>query len=113
MSIVLMILDLNKDHGMVLISFVTLNYLIAWEEEFLYRLIIPKILSKLFSSIIIICCIQSVIFSFIGHPEYSLLSSLVYRVPLSIVLYYLAHRFKNIYCATSVHSIWNIIIHYL
>lgn len=73
---------------------------------------VPKIIEKLFNNILIICLIQSLIFSFIGHPEQTFFDNLVYRFPLGILLYYMKQKTGKIFLPTLAHAIWNIILSY-
>ncbi|EOT39137.1 CPBP family intramembrane glutamic endopeptidase [Enterococcus columbae] len=102
----------NKDN-IYLIFFLILNYLIAWEEEFVYRYMIPKLLKEIFCSNKIIYILQAIIFVYIGHMGDSLIDNLIYRIPLSFFLYYLKDKTGNIIYSTSLHSVWNIIINYI
>ncbi|MGV3041740.1 CPBP family intramembrane glutamic endopeptidase [Staphylococcus rostri] len=95
-----------------ILAYISLNFLIAWEEELVYRLMVPKIIEKLFNNILIICLIQSLIFSFIGHPEQTFFDNLVYRFPLGILLYYMKQKTGKIFLPTLAHAIWNIILSY-
>lgn len=93
--------------------FIILNFLIAWEEEFVYRLLVPEILKKLFSNFVIICLLQSLIFSYLGHMDGTILDNLIYRLPLAILLYYIRNKTDNIFLPTTIHAIWNIILDFI
>lgn len=105
-------LNINED-SVYLVLFIMLNYLIAWEEEFVYRLMIPNLLQKVFSSNIIIFFLQAIIFSYIGHIGSSFADNLIYRFSFSFLLYYLRCKTGNIICSTSLHALWNIFLNYI
>ena len=47
--------------------FIVLNFLMAWEEEFVYRLLVPEILKILFRNFLLYVYWQGIIFSYLGH----------------------------------------------
>ena len=91
-----------------ILFFILVNFIIAWEEEFVYRLLVPEILKKLCSNFFIICLIQSLIFSYLGHMDGIILENLIYRVPISIVLYGIRSKTDSIFLPTTIHALWNI-----
>lgn len=93
--------------------FIVLNFLIAWEEELVYRLLVPAILKKIYLSSIIICLIQSLIFSYIGHLDGTFLENLLFRVPIAILFYLVKDKTKSIFLPTVLHSLWNIVLHFI
>lgn len=93
--------------------FIVLNFLIAWEEEFVYRLLVPEILKILFRNFFIICLLQGIIFSYLGHMEESILDNLLYRLPLSIVLFVIRNKTGNILLSTTIHALWNIVLDFI
>ena len=93
-----------------ILFFILVNFIIAWEEEFVYRLLIPEILKKLCSNFFIICLIQSLIFSYLGHMDGIILENLIYRVPISIVLYGIRSKTDSIFLPTIIHALWNIML---
>lgn len=96
-----------------ILFFIVLNFLIAWEEEFVYRLLIPEILQKLFISSFVVCLLQSLIFGYLGHMEGTILDNLVYRVPLAIVLYQIRSKTGSILLSTTLHAFWNIVLDFV
>ena len=93
-----------------ILFFILVNFIIAWEEEFVYRLLVPEILKKLCSNFFIICLIQSLIFSYLGHMDGIILENLIYRVPISIVLYGIRSKTDSIFLPTTIHALWNIML---
>ena len=96
-----------------ILFFILVNFIIAWEEEFVYRLLIPEILKKLCSNFFIICLIQSLIFSYLGHMDGIILENLIYRVPISIVLYGIRSKTDSIFLPTIIHALWNIMLDFI
>ena len=96
-----------------ILFFILVNFIIAWEEEFVYRLLIPEILKKLCSYFFIICLIQSLIFSYLGHMDGIILENLIYRVPISIVLYGIRSKTDSIFLPTIIHALWNIMLDFI
>ena len=96
-----------------ILFFILVNFIIAWEEEFVYRLLVPEILKKLCSNFFIICLIQSLIFSFLGHMDGIILENLIYRVPISIVLYGIRSKTDSIFLPTTIHALWNIMLDFI
>ena len=96
-----------------ILFFILVNFIIAWEEEFVYRLLVPEILKKLCSNFFIICLIQSLIFSYLGHMDGIILENLIYRVPISIVLYGIRSKTDSIFLPTTIHALWNIMLDFI
>lgn len=96
-----------------ILFFILVNFIIAWEEEFIYRLLVPEILKKLCSNFFIICLIQSLIFSYLGHMDGIILENLIYRVPISIVLYGIRSKTDSIFLPTTIHALWNIMLDFI
>lgn len=96
-----------------ILFFILVNFIIAWEEEFVYRLLVPEILKKLCSNFFIICLIQSLIFSYLGHMDGIILENLIYRVPISIVLYRIRSKTDSIFLPTIIHALWNIMLDFI
>ena len=96
-----------------ILFFILVNFIIAWEEEFVYRLLVPEILKKLCSNFFIICLIQSLIFSYLGHMDGFILENLIYRVPISIVLYGIRSKTDSIFLPTTIHALWNIMLDFI
>lgn len=96
-----------------ILFFILVNFIIAWEEEFVYRLLVPEILKKLCSNFFIICLIQSLIFSYLGHMDGIILENLIYRVPISIVLYGIRSKTDSIFLPTIIHALWNIMLDFI
>ena len=96
-----------------ILFFILVNFIIAWEEEFVYRLLVPEILKKLCSNFFIICLIQSLIFSYLGHMDGIILEKLIYRVPISIVLYGIRSKTDSIFLPTTIHALWNIMLDFI
>lgn len=96
-----------------ILFFILVNFIIAWEEEFVYRLLVPEILKKLCSNFFIICLIQSLIFSYLGHMDGIVLENLIYRVPISIVLYGIRSKTDSIFLPTTIHALWNIMLDFI
>ena len=96
-----------------ILFFILVNFIIAWEEEFVYRLLVPEILKKLCSNFFIICLIQSLIFSYLGHMDGIILENLIYRVPISIVLYGISSKTDSIFLPTTIHALWNIMLDFI
>lgn len=96
-----------------ILFFILVNFIIAWEEEFVYRLLVPEILKKLCSNFFIICLIQSLIFSYLGHMDGIILENLIYRVPISIVLYGIRSKTDSIFLPTTIHALRNIMLDFI
>lgn len=96
-----------------ILFFILVNFIIAWEEEFVYRLLVPEIIKKLCSNFFIICLIQSLIFSYLGHMDGIILENLIYRVPISIVLYGIRSKTDSIFLPTTIHALWNIMLDFI
>lgn len=96
-----------------ILFFILVNFIIAWEEEFVYRLLVPEILKKLCSNFFIIYLIQSLIFSYLGHMDGIILENLIYRVPISIVLYGIRSKTDSIFLPTTIHALWNIMLDFI
>jgi membrane protein len=96
-----------------ILFFILVNFIIAWEEEFVYRLLVPEIIKKLCSNFFIICLIQSLIFSYLGHMDGIILENLIYRVPISIVLYVIRSKTDSIFLPTTIHALWNIMLDFI
>ena len=96
-----------------ILFFILVNFIIAWEEEFVYRLLVPEILKKLCSNFFIICLIQSLIFSYLGHMDGIILENLIYRDPISIVLYGIRSKTDSIFLPTTIHALWNIMLDFI
>ena len=96
-----------------ILFFILVNFIIAWEEEFVYRLLVPEILKKLCSNFFIICLIQSLIFIYLGHMDGIILENLIYRVPISIVLYGIRSKTDSIFLPTTIHALWNIMLDFI
>ena len=96
-----------------ILFFILVNFILAWEEEFVYRLLVPEILKKLCSNFFIICLIQSLIFSYLGHMDGIILENLIYRVPISIVLYGIRSKTDSIFLPTTIHALWNIMLDFI
>lgn len=96
-----------------ILFFILVNFIIAWEEEFVYRLLVPEILKKLCSNFFIICLIQSLIFSYLGHMDGIILENLIYRVPISVVLYGIRSKTDSIFLPTTIHALWNIMLDFI
>ena len=96
-----------------ILFFILVNFIIAWEEEFVYRLLVPEILKKLCSNFFIMCLIQSLIFSYLGHMDGIILENLIYRVPISIVLYGIRSKTDSIFLPTTIHALWNIMLDFI
>lgn len=104
----------DKEKGLYyIIFFIILNYVIAWEEEFVYRLLVPDMLKIYIYSHVVICFLQAVIFTFIAHQDGTFVENLIYRVPLALFLYVVRERTGSIFLPTSIHAIWNIGLEYL
>ncbi|WP_210617224.1 CPBP family intramembrane glutamic endopeptidase [Mammaliicoccus lentus] len=107
-----MIVDSNEPTTYTLI-YLLLNYLIAWEEEFLYRGIVPSLLKNVIRINFLILIIQGLIFTFIAHIESTFIDNLIYRFPLSLVLYQIKVKFNSIYYPVTIHAVWNIFLSYV
>jgi len=81
--------------------------LIAICEEYLFRHIILKVLSKK-NSIFISAIIGSLIFSIILHSNYSIIDNLLVRMPFSLIFYYASIKYK-LQDAIMLHWLYNII----
>ncbi|REH86973.1 hypothetical protein DOS83_11405 [Staphylococcus felis] len=110
---VLYYFKVSEDNLIMIAFFVILNYLIAWEEELVYRLLIPRMLEMLVTNLFIICLFQGLIFTYMGHPESNFIDNLIFRLPLSFILYFITKKTNSIFLATTIHSIWNIVLSYL
>lgn len=93
--------------------YLLLNYLIAWEEEFIYRGLVPSLLKNLTKFHFLILILQGLIFTFIGHIESSFIDNLIYRFPLSLILYQIKIKFNSLYYPVSIHALWNIFLSYV
>lgn len=107
-----MIVDSNEPTTYTLI-YLLLNYLIAWEEEFLYRGIVPSLLKNVIRINFLILIIQGLIFTFIAHIESTFIDNLIYRFPLSLFLYQIKVKFNSIYYPVTIHAVWNIFLSYI
>lgn len=104
----------DKEKGLYyIIFFIILNYLVAWEEEFVYRLLVPELLKKHINSHVVICFLQAIIFTFIAHQDGTFIENLIYRIPLALVLYVAREKTGSIFLPTSIHAVWNIGLEYL
>lgn len=70
---VLYYFKVSEDNLIMIAFFVILNYLIAWEEELVYRLLIPRMLEMLVKNLFIICLFQGLIFTYMGIQKVILL----------------------------------------
>ncbi|MEX2947625.1 CPBP family intramembrane glutamic endopeptidase [Staphylococcus warneri] len=99
-------------------SFITKDYLITFYflcvaigEEYLFRHIIYKILSKEFN-ILLISIIGSILFAFLLHLNEPFLINLVNRFPSSIILYLIRYKI-NLNFSIITHWIYNLLLTYL
>ena len=63
--------------------------------------------------VVVICLLQGIIFSFLGHMEESILDNLLYRLPLSIVLFVIRDKTGNILVSKTIHTLWNIVLDFI
>lgn len=102
----------------IFMSFITKDYLIkfyflcvAIGEEYLFRHIIYKILSKEFN-IVLISIIGSILFAFLLHLNEPFLINLINRFPSSIILYFIRYNI-NLSFSIITHWIYNLLLTYL
>lgn len=115
-SVILIFVQLYIDSDEKIIYtfvYLVLNYLIAWEEEFVYRGLVPSILKNITINNFYILILQGLIFTFIAHLESTFIDNLMYRFPLSLILYQVKIKFNSIFYPTSIHAIWNILLSYI
>lgn len=83
--------------------------MIAFSEEFFYRLFIFDIISQntRFAQTVII---TSLIFAFVGHIGEPFLDNLIYRLPLGILFSVIRVWSKSVSVPTVIHAIYNLLI---
>lgn len=113
MSLLLISAILLADRENSLLSFtwiILINILIAWQEELLYRFLIPKFLTLITNSQKYIMLIQGLLFAFLGHLDGQFLTNSFIRLPLGLLFYWIYRQSNHLILPIALHAAWNILL---
>lgn len=111
--IIIPLVSTERESLLATLFWVLTNLLIAWQEELVYRYMIPRLLAIKLKSELVILILQSLIFTFIAHLDGDWLSSLLIRFPLGMLFYFTYKKSGHFLLPTLLHCTWNLFIIYV